>query len=130
MGFGVIASQKLLGAPQTGSLPVTLIDFLFPKRLHRLGYLWRILATNLGAGVIVASTSPMEQIAPMLGLVALCVYQFFFILLPRVRDTGMSGWWILLSLVPIVYVCLTIILVFRAPEYHFDHASFEGTAKT
>ena len=107
-----------------------LIDFLFPKRLHRLGYLWRILATNLAAGIIVASSSPAEQLFPMLGLIALCMYQFLFILLPRVRDTGISGWWVLLSLVPIVYIFLTIILVFRAPEYHFSHAPYESTAKT
>ena len=41
----------------------------------------------------------------------------------------MSGWWVLLSLVPIVYVFFTIILVFRAPEYHFGHAPAEGAAK-
>jgi uncharacterized membrane protein YhaH (DUF805 family) len=107
-----------------------LIDFLFPKRLHRLGYVWRILTTNMVGGAIVATTSPMEHLSPMLGLVALCVYQLIFILLPRVRDTGMSGWWVLLGVVPIVYVCLTIILVFRAPEYHFGHASDKSTAKT
>jgi uncharacterized membrane protein YhaH (DUF805 family) len=66
----------------------------------------------------------------MLGLIALCVYQLLFILLPRVRDTGMSRSWVLLSIVPIVYIFLTIILVFRAPEYHFGHASDESTAKT
>jgi uncharacterized membrane protein YhaH (DUF805 family) len=107
-----------------------LIGFLFPKRLHRLAYVWRILVTNLAAGVIVASTSPTDHLVPMLGLVAIFVYQFLFILLPRARDTGMSGWWVLLSLVPIVYIFFTIILVFRAPEYHFGHASTESTTKT
>ena len=107
-----------------------LIEFIFPKRLHRLGYLWRILTTNIAAAMIVASSSSIEQLYPALGLLAICVYQLFFILLPRVRDTGMSGWWVLLSVVPIVYIFLTIILVFRAPEYHFGHASDESTVKT
>jgi uncharacterized membrane protein YhaH (DUF805 family) len=107
-----------------------LIEFLFPKRLHRFGYIWRILATNLGVAIIIASGSPMEQPVPALLLLALFVYQLLFVLLPRARDTGMSGWWVLLSLVPIVYVFLTIILVFRAPEYHFSHAAYESTAKT
>jgi uncharacterized membrane protein YhaH (DUF805 family) len=106
-----------------------LIDFLFPKRLHRLGYLWRILATNLALAMIVVSSSP-EQLYPVLGLIALSIYQLLFILLPRVRDTGMSGWWVLLSLVPIVYVFLTIILVFRAPEYHVGDAPYESPVKT
>ena len=107
-----------------------LIEFLFPKRIHRLGYLWRILVTNLAAGVIVASSSPTEQLSATLGVIALGVYQFVFILLPRVRDVGISGWWVLLSLVPIVYVFLTIILLFRAPEFHFTEATYESTAKT
>ena len=107
-----------------------LIEFSFPKRLHRLGYLWRILTTNIAAGMIVVSSSPTEQPYPALGLLALCVYQLLFILLPRVRDTGMSGWWVLLSVVPFVYIFLTIILLFRAPEYHYGHTSHENTAET
>jgi uncharacterized membrane protein YhaH (DUF805 family) len=106
-----------------------LIGLLFPKRLQRFGYLWRIIATNLAVGMIVASASPIDRVFPMLGLVGICFYQFLFILLPRTRDTGMSGWWVLLSLVPIVYVFFTIILVFRPPEYHFSHASYESTVK-
>jgi|SRR6185503_16236332 len=108
----------------------SLIAFVFPRRLHRFGYIWRILVTNLCLAMIVVSSSPTEQPVPALFLLALSVYQLVFVLLPRARDTGMSGWWVLLCLVPIVYVFLTIILVFRAPEYHFDHASFENTAKT
>jgi uncharacterized membrane protein YhaH (DUF805 family) len=107
-----------------------LIEFIFPKRLHRFGYIWRILVTNLGVAMIVVSSIPTERPLPALFLLTLFVYQLLFVLLPRARDTGMSGWWVLLSLVPIVYVFLTIILVFRASEYHFDHTSFESTAKT
>ena len=103
-----------------------LIELIFPKRIQRFGYLWRILATNLGVGVIVASGSPFENPYASLGLIALFAYQFSFILLPRVRDTGMSGWWVLSSLVPIVYIFLTIILVFRPSEYHFERASYEA----
>jgi uncharacterized membrane protein YhaH (DUF805 family) len=42
----------------------------------------------------------------------------------------MSGWWVLLSLVPIIYIFLAIILLFRAPEYHFGDASYASTTKT
>jgi uncharacterized membrane protein YhaH (DUF805 family) len=106
-----------------------LVDLIFPKRLHRLGYIWRILATNLGVGMIVASASSIEHPVPAFLLLILFVYQLLFVLLPRVRDTGISGWWVLLSLVPVVYVFLAIILVFRAPEYSFGHASDESSAK-
>ncbi len=55
-----------------------LTELIFPKRLHRLGYIWRILATNLTAGVIIASTSPTEQLPTMVGLIAICAYQLFY----------------------------------------------------
>jgi hypothetical protein len=96
-----------------------LIDFLFPRRIGRLGYFWRILATNLAIALIIA-TSPTDQLFPIVGIGTIGVYQFVFILLPRVRDTGMSGWLVLLSLVPIVYLLLTIILLFRPSQYHFE----------
>ena len=99
-----------------------LIDFFLPRRIGRLGYLWRILTTNIACGLILASGSSTEQVYPVLVVVVIVVYQLLFILLPRVRDTGMSGWWVLLSLVPFVYIFLTIILLFRPSEYHFEHS--------
>ena|ERR1700736_3285231 len=103
-----------------------LSEFFFPRRIQRLGYLWRILATNLAIALILASNSPTEQVYPMAAIVVICVYQLLFILLPRVRDTGMSGWWVLLSLVPVVYVFLAIILLFRPSEYHFERSTTEA----
>ena len=103
-----------------------LVEFIFPKRLHRLAYFLRLLATNVAGGVILAVSSPSEQLYAVLGLVALGIYQLLFVLLPRVRDTGMSGWWVALSLVPVVYILLGIILLFRAPEYHFERSSLEA----
>jgi uncharacterized membrane protein YhaH (DUF805 family) len=100
----------------------SLLGFLFPQRIGRLGYLWRILSTNLAVALILA-TSPTDQLYPIVSVGAIGVYQFLFILLPRVRDTGMSGWWVLLSLVPFVYVFLTIILLFRPSEYHFERSA-------
>src|SRR5438309_12090413 len=96
----------------------TLVEFFFPKKIHRLGYLARILTTNLALGVILAVSSAGNHGYWIIAVVLLGIYQLLFILLPRLRDTGMSGWWVLLSLVPVVYVFLAIILIFRAPEYH------------
>lgn len=107
-----------------------LIDFFFPKRLHRLAYFIRLMASNLCLALLLGSSSPNGQPYPLVGVILLALYSLFFILLPRLRDTGMSGWWVILSLVPIVYVFLGIILLFRAPAYHFDHAVDEGDAET
>ena len=48
-------------------------------------------------------------------VIVLTVYGFFFIGLPRIRDIGMSGWWLLIMLVPIANIWLGLILLFRAP---------------
>jgi len=104
----------------------SLIEFFFPRRLHRLAYFLRLLASNIGFALIFATSSPLEQLVPFLGFAALAIYQVLFIGLPRLRDTGMSGWWILLAFIPIIYIFLSIILLFRAPEYHFEREAPHG----
>ncbi len=108
----------------------SLIEFFFPRRLHRLAYFLRLLASNIGFGLILATSSPLEQLLPALGFLTLAIYQVFFIGLPRLRDTGMSGWWILSAFVPVAYVFLSIILLFRAPEYRFERSSPHGAEPT
>jgi hypothetical protein len=58
-------------------------------------------------------------------ILALALYQLLFVLAPRARDTGISGSWVLLSLFPVVYIFLFLILIFRAPEYHFESSANE-----
>jgi uncharacterized membrane protein YhaH (DUF805 family) len=62
-----------------------------------------------------------------LGVVGIFVYQVFFVALPRLRDAGMSVWWVLLGLIPFLYLFLTIILLFRPPEFHFGDVSNDRT---
>ncbi len=50
-------------------------------------------------------------------VVAIFIYDFLFIALPRIRDLGMSGWWLLTLFVPLVNIFLSLILLFRAPSY-------------
>jgi uncharacterized membrane protein YhaH (DUF805 family) len=108
----------------------SLIEFVFPRRLHRVAYVLRLLASNVGFGLIMATSSPLEQLVPFMGFATLAIYQVFFIGLPRLRDTGMSGWWILSAFIPVVYVFLSIILLFRAPEYHFERSSLQEAEPT
>jgi uncharacterized membrane protein YhaH (DUF805 family) len=108
----------------------SLIEFIFPRRLHRVAYFLRLLASNVGFGLILATSSPLEQLVPFLGFATLAIYQVLFIGLPRLRDTGMSGWWILSAFVPVAYIFLSIILLFRAPEYHFERSSSRGAEPT
>ena len=94
----------------------SLIDFIFPSRLHRLAYFLRGVTTDILAGFIYAfSGTNASSVWLVLSFVALCVYQLFFIILPRIRDIGMRRLWLLLVLVPGVNVVFGIILLFRAP---------------
>jgi uncharacterized membrane protein YhaH (DUF805 family) len=93
-----------------------LIEFIFPGRLHRLAYFLRGVTTDIFGGCIYAfSGTNASSIWLVLLLAALGVYQMFFVILPRIRDIGMGGWWLLLMLVPGVNVVFGIILLFRAP---------------
>ena len=98
-----------------------LIEFIFPGRLHRLAYSLRVVTTDILAGFIYAFSGTNASSVWLVFLyVGLAVYQLFFIILPRIRDIGMSNWWLLLIFVPGVNVVFGIILLFRAPVIWSD----------
>lgn len=92
-----------------------MIEYFFPKRLHRLSYILRGLTTN---GVLCflesCSTTVDSHVWWVIWFVAI-LYQIFFIVVPRIRDIGMNGWWVLIALIPVVNAVFGIILAFRAP---------------
>lgn len=91
------------------------IDIFFPRRLHRLGYLFRGLAADGVTYFAYSCSTTMNSTLWWAWAIALLVYGMFFIVLPRIRDIGMSGWWLLATLIPVVNVVFGIILLFRAP---------------
>jgi hypothetical protein len=94
----------------------SLIEFIFPARLHRLAYFLRGVTTDILAGFIYAfSGTNASSIWLLLLYLALAVYELFFIILPRIPDIGMSNWSLLLILIPGFNVVFGIILLFRAP---------------
>ena len=99
------------------------IEFIFPRRLHRLGYFIRLMLSN---GVTYFLYSCSTTLSPQLfwiSIIALLIYVFLFIGLPRVRDLGMSGWWLFVFLVPLVNIWLGLILLFRAPVYEIKRVA-------
>ena len=58
-------------------------------------------------------------------VILLGLYGIFFIVLPRLRDVGMSVWWLIVALIPVANGGLGIILLFRAPEYDFASPASE-----
>ena len=91
-----------------------MIEFLFPRRLHRLAYLLRGLTANFVTYVLCSNITSHSGLW-WTSIVAIWVYEAFFIVLPRIRDIGMNSWWVLAALVPIVNGVFGIILLFRAP---------------
>jgi hypothetical protein len=86
-----------------------IVEFIFPKRIHRLSFLVRALVTNLLCFWLIVAFSSAHVITPIpvttalcedsryyVAILALAIYNLLFLLLPRVRDIGMSGWWVLL----------------------------------
>jgi len=66
-------------------------------------------------GILYASSTIYNPRLWWPSVIVLLVYGLFFIVLPRIRDTGMSGWWLLVTFVPGADIVFGIILLFRAP---------------
>ena len=93
------------------------IEFIFPRRLHRLDYFIRLMLSNVVTYFLYSCSTTTSPQLFWISVVALLIYVFVFIVLPRVRDLGMNGWWLLAFLVPLVNIWLGLILLFRAPSY-------------
>jgi len=83
------------------------MELLFPRRIARVSYLCRTFLVILGLGVLASlqksdSSSEADQFSGVLAVpvLSLFAYWLFFIVLPRCRDLAMSGWCVLLVLVP------------------------------
>jgi uncharacterized membrane protein YhaH (DUF805 family) len=94
-----------------------LFEFLFPLRLHRLSFFLRDAIVGIVACCLHANNSAMNPRSFWVLAIALSIYELFFIILPRIRDIGMSGWWLPLCFVPVANAVFGIILLFRAPKY-------------
>lgn len=92
-----------------------LIDFVFPRRLHRVAYFVRAMVVEVVAYSLYRGSTTVNPVYFWAPFLVLMIYELFFICLPRTRDINMSGWWLLIVLVPIANVWLGLILLFRPP---------------
>lgn len=95
----------------------TIIEFIFPRRLHRFAYFLRGMVLSIVTGFLNAHSTTSASLYWGLTIVALGLYSLFFITLPRIRDIGMSGWWLLVIFNPVADVVFGIILMFRPPNF-------------
>ena len=92
-----------------------LVEFIFPRRLHRLAHLRGMIA-NIVTYFLYSGSTTMDSRYWWSSTIAVLIYGLFFIVLPRIRDIGMSGWWLLVTFIPVADIVLGIILLFRAPS--------------
>lgn len=92
-----------------------LLEFIFPRRLHRLAYFLRLVAANTAVGFFYFTSGTSNSGYWLLGIVAVWIYAIFFVILPRMRDLEISKWWLLITPIPFISDIFGIILLFRAP---------------
>ena len=113
-----------------------LVEFIFPHRLHRLAYFLRLTVWSMFLYFLYTAQYPGAALGISKGInlagsywsaavILLSLYGIFFIVLPRLRDVGMSVWWLIVALIPVANGGLGIILLFRAPEYDFASPASE-----
>jgi uncharacterized membrane protein YhaH (DUF805 family) len=96
--------------------------------LHRLAYFLRGVALDIVTGILYASSTTYNPRFWWPSVIVLLIYGLYFIVLPRIRDAGMSGWWLLMTFIPVADIVFGIILLLRAPALLTHPSPNEGTA--
>jgi uncharacterized membrane protein YhaH (DUF805 family) len=94
-----------------------IFEFIFPYRLHRLAFFLRGSLLSLLTYILYSFNGSMDLKYFGGSVMAILLYDIFFIILPRCRDVEISGWWALLTLIPVANLPLGLILLFRAPVF-------------
>jgi hypothetical protein len=94
-----------------------LIEFIFPRRLHRVAFFLRVLFAASAENIFIGIGGTMNSLYLLAAFTVLIIYELLFIDLPRIRDLEMNGWWLLLFLVPGADIVLGTILLLRAPVF-------------
>jgi hypothetical protein len=111
--------SKLRGIqPEAENLMNGIVEFVFPRRLHRLAYFLRGSAANIVLSIHYYEISIQGNGHLWSSLIIVWSYTVLFIVLPRIRDVGMKWWWIPFIFFTPLYFVFGIILLFRAPNYH------------
>ena len=70
----------------------------------------------VGLGYYLYPSAAIGEIPEILVLVLIVIYEIWFVMLPRIRDTGMSAYWLILAFIPFANVFLSCALMFRRSD--------------
>jgi hypothetical protein len=98
-----------------------LTQLVFPRRIGRMNFIPRvvllIVATQFFYESVRFSARPWPAFAWSLGAGFLTAYSLLFVFLPRLRDAGMSDWWLIVALFPLLNLPLALLLAFQEPRH-------------
>jgi hypothetical protein len=92
--------------------------WIFPHRLGRLNFLVRVVPLQILAMRWMLELDDSYAKAPAWMLpscIAAMGYIIWFVMLPRVRDCGLSPWVTILGVIPVVSSLFGLALIFKAP---------------
>jgi len=93
-----------------------LVELFFPKRIGRGSYWIRACVVAVLIWGLIGSSSTLrglELITLPLLLLTICVYDLFWVLLPRMRDLSIRPFWLIVILVPVLNVAFGTVLALR-----------------
>ena len=105
-------------------------EVVFPRRLHRIAYLIRIIVADGLLWLLLSRISFKDPTMVSFHLLGICVgaivigaYALFFVLLPRVTDAGWGAWWIVLGVFPYVSPLFHFVMLFIPSANEVGHES-------
>lgn len=112
---------------------------VFPKRLTRLPYLFRIVTVHVLFWLLGQWKRPLTlpltdvQLWEFIsGSVIIFIYSIVFVIVPRLRDSGLEWWYVLLSFVPLLDWVVQVVLAIQPSKTEIagkpSNQSLEPTA--
>jgi uncharacterized membrane protein YhaH (DUF805 family) len=114
-GPNVVVKEKVIRDPWW--------HWIFPHRLGRLNFVVRLLPLEIPVMIWTEELLDAHSKSPswmLPSLIAVMAYMIWFVMLPRVRDCGLSVWTVLLGLIPVVSGLFGLALLFKASITPFE----------
>ncbi|MCB1228639.1 MAG: hypothetical protein KDN19_00135 [Verrucomicrobiae bacterium] len=111
-----------------------ILRFFFPQMLGRASYFIRLILANLATAILYFGIEDAEHKEEagflvgvlLLAMILLTIYAAIYIILPRIREIGLSGWTLILAFIPVVAGFFGMSLLFVSGSRLGKFGSFES----